>query len=52
MDDLKTGRLAAIMQRALQQEGEKAVTIDLNGAACTARWLERLNERGPGGLQG
>lgn len=43
-DDLEPARLAAIMDQALSQGSRAPVTIDLGGAANTARWLERWME--------
>ena len=43
-DDLQPARLATIMGRGLSRRSRAPVTIDLKGAANTARWLERWME--------
>ncbi|NIS59207.1 MAG: glycosyl transferase [Proteobacteria bacterium] len=43
-DDLEPARLATIMGRALCRGPQVPVTIDLEGAANTARWLEQWME--------
>ncbi len=43
-DDLEPAHLATIMDRALSRRSTTPVTIDLEGAANTARWLERWME--------
>jgi predicted glycosyltransferase len=43
-DDLEPARLATIMGRTLSRRSRVPVTIDLEGAANTARWLEQWME--------
>jgi predicted glycosyltransferase len=43
-DAFQPAHLATIMDRALSRRSRTPVTIDLEGAANTARWLERWME--------
>ena len=44
--DLTPQRLAQLMDRSLAQNFSASFDVDLNGANCTARWLEQLVSKG------
>jgi predicted glycosyltransferase len=47
--DLSPERLANIIAQTLSQKSRAAVDVNLNGAAHTARWLERWVQKTPSG---